>query len=226
MALSILLLMMALDTPPLVGVGAEEPFLEVVLIGSEKQWKCSGVLVAPTKVLTAAHCVPAARVGVGIGVDHLLDQVPVESAAVDSDRDAAVLTLSRPVALKRFPTVGRRSLAPPYHVLQSVGFGAVDQWGRTGFGRRRTRALSRISVYACDERIGHKTGCKNGIELVALSGGATDACSGDSGGPLFERDPKSDTGWRVIALASRSISSARSPCGDGGIYTAVSWEKQ
>lgn len=196
-------------------VVASVPFADVVVVGTDR-WKCSGVLVDDSTVLTSAHCLPVTRVGVGARIDRLEAVVHVASSLVQAGRDVAVLRLRDRVSLRAFSAVAPRDAASRNGVARLVGFGAHDPKGLTMVGIRRVKVMPSGAVQRCAPQL-ERTGCR-AEELVAASTGALDSCEGDSGAPLFERDPKSPTGWRVVALASRAIASSRHPCGDGGIY--------
>jgi hypothetical protein len=196
---------------------------DVVLLGRHSSgWVCSGVATSAHEVLTAAHCLPIDSVAIGDGIGQPMQRFAVHSARRDPDtrRDLAVLTLSAPLPLKAFPGIddGTRQVAG---VVRVVGFGAVDPDGRLGFGRKHTRDLMVPGSLGCDREGAQRTGCRPGLEILIENTGASDACTGDSGGPVFVADSQSPTRWRLVAITSRAVGNARKSCGAGGIYTIV-----
>jgi hypothetical protein len=149
--------------------------------------------------------------------------VNVKAAVRDDDPrvDLATLTLESDLPLTAFASEdnGRKPIAG---VVRAVGFGAVDPDGRLGFGRKKARDLVVPSSLGCNRQAALRTGCRPGLEMLIENTGANDACSGDSGGPLFIQDADSPTGWRLIAITSRAVGNARRACGAGGIFVSIS----
>lgn len=194
---------LALAQPaPRAGLGAEEarrtvrpaeaPWSSLVRVQSEAGGQCSGVLVAPDRVLTAAHCVTAARTGnrllpervnVLSGYDRGAFHAHAVAVAITTGpwaqggphgADWAVLRLAAPLPAPVLP------IAP-------AGPGMAAMLG--GWQRDRAHALLA------------DTGCA--IEAVArdaagpllLHGCA--ATRGSSGGPLLVRH---GAGWAVAGV--------------------------
>ncbi|MFD7258990.1 S1 family peptidase [Streptomyces sp. NPDC059874] len=198
---------------------------------------CGGVVVAPTTVVTAAHClarqvlggpvesVPDFRVIAGRTELRATDgrEIAVRAARVNpaydtgsNAGDLAVLELAEAV--------------PAHHVLPMAGPGdtayaagteaAVYGWGDTsGFGdyayALRAARVTVLSDEVCGRAYpGDADGQFRAESMVCAGddGGGKDACQGDSGGPLVAKG-------RLIGLVSwgRGCGRADSP----GVYTRI-----
>ncbi|MFG3348555.1 serine protease [Streptomyces sp. NPDC048018] len=199
---------------------------------------CGGVVVAPTKVLTAAHClgrevlggepsqladfkVIAGRTslrgqgGAEIGISDTWVH-PHYDPAANSD-DLAVLTLQ-----KALPTAYVIDVAAPEDPAMHPGTPAtVYGWGdTTGNGSYATSLRSaQVQVLpdeACERAYPGGSGVSYRGDSMLCAGdpaGGRDACQGDSGGPLVAKG-------RLIGLVSWG-----SGCGQAenpGVYTRVS----
>jgi secreted trypsin-like serine protease len=210
------------DRHRIVGGVATGEFPDCVAVGDAQGWCCTGTLLAPRVVVTAAHCARdgcSDRVLVGSDVaDPDATVLGVQAArlhpdygGVDDFHDLCVLILEAPAgaAPRALASVADVDAAESTRV---VGFGNVDEFGSAGYGRRR---MVDVPMASSDPRFG----ADPTTEFVA---GAPwldrDSCTGDSGGPAYI---EVEGEWRLAGATSRRTASAFRRCGDGGIYTNV-----
>ncbi|MCU1484425.1 MAG: Esterase [Actinomycetia bacterium] len=194
---------------------------------------CGGVLVAPTVVLTAAHCSTVLQGTTGglvvLGRSDLTaaggEEIAVKSVVRNdtwtgqggSSGDIAVLELARPSAQTPVPMM-TAATEPAY--LGTTPQGTIVGWGYTaasGTTRRPspTQQAATLPVFPdqeCQRTFGPQY---DATHLVCAGGPQASACNGDSGGPLLVTDSKGQ-------LAVAGLSSFGPPVCGRSAYTRVS----
>ncbi len=194
---------------------------------------CGGVLVAPAKVVTAAHCVDFLRavptlLSATFGRADLArkdgESVQVKSIWVDrgfhetafqgetvEHQDVAVLTLSRPIIDRLpLPLVDRLGAYPPGAPAQVYG------WGTTSERDLVNAKLRQATIpLAGDDRCAAAYGSSfDHRDMVCAGSPHGDTCQFDSGGPLVVQG-------RLAGLTSWAYGCAR--VGYPGVYSRLSF---
>ena len=173
---------------------------------------CSGIVIGPTAVLTAAHCVPPGadvrihyrdREGgpVLVPVARVLRHPGYRADAIEKRErsiDLAVITMTQPLP-DRFSaaTIAGPGTVTVGTMFLIVGFGVMREGDGKSSGQLREAALatrgplSSVLLWAEDPR-------RKGLG----------ACTGDSGGPVFEA-----AGNAVVALTLWASGTGAARCG-------------
>ncbi|WP_375458419.1 trypsin-like serine protease [uncultured Enterovirga sp.] len=201
----------------------------VVQIESSRGELCSGAVIAPDLILTAAHCVLQRAAYRVVLVDQRFRRFAVKAvaAAMHPDFvpgttprnqpgiDLAIIKLARPLGPDFTPLdPAAASSVAPGDFVNLAGFGLSAE-NRRGSARvlRQTRLISlgtlqvrnRVLVMADEDRLAETTGAG--------------ACRGDSGGPIVRGGPGS---YQLLGIVSWSSGALKSniPTACGGL-TAV-----
>ena len=203
-------------------------------------------MIAPTKVLTAAHCVVGLRVGrlgVVVGRPRLRNtrvgaRIAVVAKSVHPDflkngrHDLALLTLASPTSVPPIAPATREeddAAAQPGHVLRVAGWGSRDP-----FGARYPRFLKKtnqrvLSIRRCKRIYGGRA--FSGVSMICATGRRAprwsrtfrfrinmSPCFGDSGGPLVADTPDGPRQVGVVSFGGPICGDAYFPA----VYARVS----
>jgi secreted trypsin-like serine protease len=215
----------SLDVPVVGGTTvARGAFPDVVGVVGADGSLCSGTLIAADLVLTAGHCIEGDPIEVIIG--------SVDLAQPDGDRrrvqwakaypdwintyDVGIIMLEHPVFAKPRAIAQRCGARDQFKVgvpLQLVGFGLTTRSGE-GDNTKLHKAIVPLVDPRCTTDPSCSPAVAPGGEFIA-GGTGTDACFGDSGGPVYIDTPN---GLALIGVVSRGVASWSEPCASGGVY--------
>jgi trypsin len=203
---------------------ADEPWVVYLTDASGFQF-CGGTLVAPTKVVTAAHCTASApdrKIFAVVGRDDKSSKagrsvavtktwVSPSFTAVGSGLDVSVLTLGESVPNATLPlaTASDTALYGPGTAARIYGWGATSENGSA------SRYLLGATVPIREDSYCKASASSFDPKLLTCAGfdtGGVDTCQGDSGGPLV-------AGGKLIGITSFGDGCARA--GKPGYYTRV-----
>ncbi|XP_017127036.1 chymotrypsin-1 [Drosophila elegans] len=198
-------------------------------------FRCGGVLISPSCVLTAAHCLEARHQQLWDLTIHAQQQCLGDSSPPEHvrpawyvgvspdycrqrglDSDVAVIRLSRP-----FDIAGNASLVkidfndlPQQANLTVLGWGAINDQGHNWNQCLQEAYVELLPQKQCIKSLewgSHQQKVTNNM-FCALGENAKDACQGDSGGPIIHAG-------RTVGIVSWGYG-----CGSGypGVYTRLS----
>lgn len=194
--------------PSVVGVFAHPP-------GSNSGSICTGTVIGPHTVLTAAHCVSPATVGTGqvfeilAGTSLTLPGIVASSTTFDPAWDPNNLFAGHDIGIVHtagvlpFTPIGLGPVAA--QPVRLVGYGANDHLGN-GVGLKRQVTVGIV-----------------GSSSVLIQDGNSNqqTCHGDSGGPAFQTFGPNEL---VVGVTSFGFDTATGVCFNGGFHTRVDSE--
>ncbi len=206
-------------------------FEHCVAVGSSGRFCCTGTLVGPRVVITAAHCFhlgcigPRGEVYLGLNSNDPSSGRVVkckcvphpEYNGVTSAHDIAVLILDDAVMDVEPCAIASCDQIDEAFFLRLAGFGLTET---AGFGRKMMVEVV-VASNDCGSDVHQSTfGCIADREIVA-GGNGLDSCNGDSGGPAYV---DVDGTFLLAGATSRAAANSSQSCGDGGLYVRIDKE--
>ncbi len=210
---------------------------QAMLLDKDGRFACAGVLIQPSWILTAGHCVTNNRVAtvvLGAYQRAVSDESSRQSISVAQivhhadynngtmDNDIALIQLSQPAILNE--SVAMISIVTPADktLITAGTIAVVTGWGTTSEGGTLAAELQEVALpivnrAACTQVYG--TDLTVNLFCAGVTSGGKDSCQGDSGGPLIVPDSDSEQGWKVAGIVSSGNGCAR--VGYYGLYTKI-----
>lgn len=172
------------------------PVAKIIGRDSEGSYLCSGVLISPTVVLTASHCIAdkASDMSVYIrGSYRSVSKFRIHPNAHESSstgfiyNDVALLYLRRSVSGAYYSILNTHK-STPGDVMMIYGYG-VDENERQGTLKQGTMVVDSVT---------------NAFVFANYDGSTSNTCSGDSGGPAIVSylDGEGQTRTGVVGITS------------------------
>jgi secreted trypsin-like serine protease len=174
------------------------PFMMQITDASQNQF-CGGTLVAPKKVVTAAHCMVGETTGsirvVGgrtylngtNGTVSRVSKIWINPGYTDANNgdDVAVLTLSTsmPYTTASYVSSSQTSVYAAGTTARILGWGTTSESGSAS-NQLRTATVPVVSDSSCRSSYGSDF-VQSDMVCAGYSSGGVDTCQGDSGGPLL-----------------------------------------
>ncbi len=232
-------------TAPIVGgrvAGAGEIYATVAIVDGDGIANCTGTLIAPQVVVTAAHCLAnededtGEVTGIAAPGDQFVVAGPVDVSEATDEEFYDVMRVvvhegypneSDPIDVDtgagRYDDIAILLLASPVDTLGVARIPSIDEAMAalesdtitiSGYGATSPDTDDSGILYIGE--IGYTL--RADAEIVLGGPGQTDTCPGDSGGPAYIL---SDGEVLLVGATSRASENAAASCGDGGIYSFV-----